>query len=138
MSMENCWKTEFDMMDQLCKIAREYSGNPDYVLSDSYKRLFLISNTTEGIPLVWLTEEFIIKDYEMIRRRTGLTCYIPFAREKILTGNSASIQIWHLAYKTGVSFPNMQFSIYKQASRLTNWHLRLQLSYNSASAKQNG
>ncbi len=34
----------------------------------------------------------------------------------------------HLAYKTGVSFTNMQFSIYKQASRLTNWHLGLQLS----------
>ncbi|MDQ0153390.1 transposase, partial [Moryella indoligenes] len=31
-------------------------------------------------------------------------------------------------YKTGVSLSNMQFSIYKQASRLTNWRLRLQLS----------
>ena len=43
--------------------------------------------------------------------------------------NDASrLQIWHLAYKTGVSLSNMQFSIYKQASRLTNWRLRLQLS----------
>jgi len=32
-------------------------------------------------------------------------------------------------YKTGVSFSNMQFSIYKQASHLTNWHLGLQLSF---------
>lgn len=38
------------------------------------------------------------------------------------------LQIWHLAYKTGVSLSNMQFSIYKQASRLTNWRLRLHLS----------
>ena len=35
---------------------------------------------------------------------------------------------WYLAFKTGVSFTNMKFSIYKQASRLTNWHLGLQFS----------
>ena len=35
---------------------------------------------------------------------------------------------WYLAFKTGVSFTNMKFSIYKQASRLTNWRLELQLS----------
>ncbi len=48
--------------------------------------------------------------------------------------NDASrLQIWHLAYKTGVSLSNMQFSIYKQASRLTNWRLRLQLSHHEYS-----
>ena len=31
-------------------------------------------------------------------------------------------------YKSGVSFTNMYFSIYKQASRLTNWRFGLQLS----------
>jgi hypothetical protein len=35
-------------------------------------------------------------------------------------------------YKSGVSFTNMYFSIYKQASRLTNWRLGLQLSYKLA------
>ena len=38
------------------------------------------------------------------------------------------LQNWRFEYKTGVSFTNMKFSIYKQASRLTNWHLGLQLS----------
>lgn len=44
------------------------------------------------------------------------------------TNDASRLQKWHLAYKTGVSFTNMQFSIYKQASRLTNWNLGLQLS----------
>ncbi|MBR5993493.1 MAG: hypothetical protein IK018_06780, partial [Lachnospiraceae bacterium] len=45
------------------------------------------------------------------------------------TNDASRLQKWHLAYKTGVSFTNMQFSIYKQAFRLTNWHLGLQLSH---------
>ena len=40
----------------------------------------------------------------------------------------SGISLTNLAYKTGISFTNMHFSIYKQASRLTNWRLGLQLS----------
>ena len=85
---------------------------------------------------------WILRLQKIERESTSLWCACQghhIRKERPWTGcisctNAASrLQIWHLAYKTGVSFTNMQFSIYKQASRLTNWHLGLQLSQVSAS-----
>lgn len=114
--------TSFDNLTQT-----DVTRMMDYI--NSYKRKKLNDRTKAGVDFP------ITKKSRGSRPPFGVPVKVIIHEKKGLeqvasrVQNAAShLQIWHLVYKTGVSFTNMQFSIYKQASRLTNWRLGLQLS----------